>query len=335
VEDFARRLAREAGAATHVLDRDTAALSKALNQNRALVLNLPVVAWKKKLVEPFLAMLTAARAGAERLVILHEWADLDWKRRLTYGPILPLASAVMFSSPEVARQFAASPLSRVTTRRRGLVPIPMNVSRPALTNVSRHSDRIAAERARGRQIVAHFGSIYPKKQSTVVLDVARSMIDQGGDPFVLFIGSFVKGMDRVEEAFQERLTALGLEDRVLVTGYVADNEELFGLFDQADLFVYAFADGLTSRRGSVLAAAMSGKPVIVNAPAHGDAFDHHPTYRGLIERGDLILVPLQATTEVIAKTALEAATRGVSRTPPRENEAWADARRAVETCLAG
>ncbi len=335
VEAFARRLASTAGsrARSAVLDRDLGGLRGALENVDALVLNLPVVAWKSRLAEPVLAATLARARRRDVVVILHEWADLDWKRRASYAPLLPLATTVLFSSPEVSRQFAASPMSRVTTGRRGIVPIPPNLTRPAKTSPSRATTTLARERAAGRLILGHFGSIYPKKQSTLVLDVAAALRARGEDPFVAFIGSFVKGSDRVEEEFQARAAALDLTDRVLVTGYVADDAEVFGLFDQVDVFLYAFAEGLTSRRGSVLAACASGRPLVVNAPREADAFDHHPTYLRLLREGRLRLVPTEAAVEDLAAAVVAARDAGLPTGSIDEQSAWRDALAAVDTGL--
>ncbi|QCI63696.1 glycosyltransferase [Phreatobacter stygius] len=337
VEAFARRLAATAGdrATTHVLDRGIAGLRQALEAADALVLNLPVVAWKAKLAEPVLAATVARAMRRDVVVILHEWADLDWKRRASYAPLLPLATTVLFSSPEVSRQFAASPLSRLTTGRRAIVPIPPNLVRPAATAstpASSHPTALAlvGERARGRLILGHFGSIYPKKQSTLVLDVAARLKARGEEPFVGFIGSFVKGADRVEEDFFARVQALGLTDRVVVSGYVADDAELFALFDQVDVFLYVFAEGLTSRRASVLAAAASGRPVVVNAPRAAGAFDHHPTYLRLLDDGRLRLVPTDASIDVVAEAVVAARDARLSAGTVDEEAAWRDALDAVD-----
>ena len=332
VEAFARHLAATAGprAATHVLDRDAGGLRRALAGSDALVINLPVVAWKKKLAEPVIAAGLARSGGRGLVLVLHEWADLDWKRRASYAPLLPLATAVLFSSPEVARQFAASPLSRLTTGRRGIVPIPPNLIRPAATAPTPAAATLAAAREQGRLIIGHFGSIYPKKQSTIVLDVAARLRERGEDPFLAFIGSFVKGSDQVEADFRARAETLGLADRVLVTGYVATDAEVFGLFDQVDVFLYAFAEGLTSRRASVLAAAASGRPVVVNAPREPGAFEHHPTYRRLIDAGRLVLVPTGASVDALADAVL--ASHGAAPLPGAVDAAtaWREALAAVD-----
>ncbi|MGQ3356571.1 MAG: glycosyltransferase [Phreatobacter sp.] len=327
VEAFARRLAETAGdrAATRELGTG--------GGEGVLVINLPVVAWKRKLVDPVLAALGARARGRRVLVILHEWADLDWKRRASYAPLLPLASAVLFSAPEVAAQFAADPLSRLAPRRSGLVPIPPNVFRPDVLPTSPLTAPLDDARRRGQLVLGHFGSIYPRKQSTQILDLTAALVQRGEDPFAVFIGSFVKGQDRVEEEFMARARSLGVADRVLVTGYVADDAELFAIFDGVDVFAYLFPEGLTSRRGSVLACAMSGRPVVVNAPELPGAFDHHPTYRALLGEGRLRLVSHRATVDEVA-AAVEAAA-----SLPRHGSrldvaaAWRDALAAVDDVL--
>jgi glycosyltransferase involved in cell wall biosynthesis len=330
VEAFARHLAETARAPTRALDRNAAGLAAALAGIDALVINLPVVAWKTKLFEPALAAAVARRRGAGVVLVLHEWADLDWKRRASYAPLLPLATAMLFSSPEVAAQFAASPASRLATARRGLVPIPPNLSRPAETRDTPHAARIKIEKAAGRLVIGHFGSIYPKKQSTIVLEVAAELRRRGTDVFCAFVGSFVKGQDRVEDAFRARAAALGLEDRLLVTGYVAEDAEVFGILDACDVFLYAFAEGLTARRGSVLACAMTGRPVVVNAPVAASAFDHHPTFRRLLDEGRLRLAPTEADTEALASAVLDAREAALLPGGVDVEAAWRDALAAVE-----
>jgi len=331
VEAFARRLAATAGdrARTRPLG------SPAGGDAGVLVLNLPVVAWKKRLVEPVTAALKARAAARPVLIVLHEWDDLDWKRRASYAPLLPLANAILFSSPEVALQFAASPLSRLATSRRGLVPIPPNVVMPERLPETDLSRRIAAQRADGRLVLGHFGSIYPRKQSRQILDLTAALVERGANPFAVFIGSFVRGQDDVEAAFMAHARELGVADRILVTGYVASDADLFAAFAEVDVFAYLFAEGLTSRRGSVLACAMAGRPVVVNAPEHAAAFDHHPTYRRLMEEGRLRLVPTKAALDVVAETVEAAVVLPRQAGGLDVEAAWRDALEAVDTILAG
>ncbi len=148
----------------------------------------------------------------------------------------------------------------------GIVPIPPNVILPERLTETALSRLIASERHRGRLVLGHFGSIYPRKQSSQILDLTAALVQRGANPFAVFLGSFVKGQDDVEGDFRARAKALGVEDRIHVSGYIADDADLFAAFAEVDVFAYLFAEGLTSRRGSVLACAMAGRPVVVNAP---------------------------------------------------------------------
>ena len=63
----------------------------------------------------------------------------------------------------------------------------------------------------------------------------------------------------------------------------------FGIFSEVDIFCYLLSEGLTARRGSIVACAQSGHPVVVTGPAESDEFDHHPRFKALIARGAIVL----------------------------------------------
>lgn len=308
--------------------RDIRRLWSAPRGANALVISFPVVAWKRALLMPLLALAFARSRGASTVVILHEWADLNPLRRLFVSLYLLAAETVLFSSPTVQREFEAGPMRwlRVAT---GLTPIPPNIAPPPERLASPALERIQAERAKGSLILGHFGSIYPKKQSAAVLDIAAALRAKGKEVFVVFIGGFIRGQDDVEGQFWARAKRLGVDDLVLVTGYMRFDTEIFALFDEVDVFAYAFTEGLTSRRGSVLACLESGRPVVVNAPALANEFDHHQTYKRLIADGLLRFVSRDAEASEFANAIL-AIEPGEGRTPkPFFASAWRDAAEAV------
>ena len=268
-------------------------------------------------------------------MVLHEWGDLDWKRRVSYLPLLVLADVIMFSSPLIAMAFGKSAASVVATPARGVLPIPPNVSMPAVLRDGAFSERLFRARGENRVILGHFGSIYPRKRSTFVLDVAAAMKARGQKPFVVFAGSFIRGQDAVEQAFYAHVRRLGLEDDVLVTGFIADEAELFGLLTHVDVFVYSFAEGLSTRRASVFACLTANKPVVVNAPRDMSEFDQHPAYKALLGTGLLRLVPLEAGPVEMAD-AVEAARDAVPRPGSVSVEtAWASAAQSFVAILSG
>jgi glycosyltransferase involved in cell wall biosynthesis len=336
VEMFARVLCEAAiplGLATRTLSvrgdfNDAWRLWLGLAGARALVVNLPVVAWKRALLTPLLALAIARLRGARTILVLHEWADLQPARRAVYSLYLLLAQTVLFSSPFVRAGFDTDHLGR-RGRSTGLIPIPSNIAPTKARRVTLASARLAQERARGRVILGHFGSIYPKKQSEVVLDVAAALRTRGCDVFVVFIGGFIRGHGDIETRFFARAEALGLGDVVLVTGYIETKAEIFTLFDACDAFAYAFAEGLTSRRGSVLACLQTGKPVVADAPISADEFAHHRVYRDFIAAGALTFAAKNASPADYARAVEHALASPAHPTPEVFATAWRDAASAL------
>jgi glycosyltransferase involved in cell wall biosynthesis len=279
---------------------------RAVGSARNVVCNFPIVAWKRVMLRPLAALLIARLRGRRVILIQHEWAGLHWLRRITYLPALLLADTIVMFSPLVRRELAADPLVGWTARKCVLVPLPPNIEAPAGIADSRLRQRLAAAREEGRLIIGHFGSIYPGKQPTALLQIGAILAERGLKPLLVYIGSFIRGTDNVEQEFYARAAELGIIDDVIVSGYVASDHEVFGLFSQVDAFCYLLDEGLTARRSSILACAQSGRPVIVTGPAEPDEFDHHPRFKELIDRGAIVLVAHGSDDEVYADRILSA-----------------------------
>jgi glycosyltransferase involved in cell wall biosynthesis len=323
VEEFARQSAlRMKGPAIP--------LGAALPDGDDVVINLPIVAWKRRLLAPIVAAMRARVSGKSTTLVLHEWADLALARRIAYLPLLPLASRIFFSSPEVMAQFDATPVSRLVTRDRRVVAIPPNFTVPEWTRGSPLSESMATDRKRGKLMLAQFGSIYPKKDPFQFLEAVAELVRRGIDVRGMFIGSFVGS--EVETDFWREVERLELKSRIEVTGYIKSAEELYGVFAEVDAFLYPLSEGLTSRRASVQAAALSGKPVIVTAPARAESLGHHSLLRALIAGGGIQFVPRGAGANVLADAVL--ASRGLPLRPlaaAREIDAvWQDVIEALD-----
>jgi glycosyltransferase involved in cell wall biosynthesis len=308
---------------------------RALAGAEALVINAPVVAWKRVLVLPLLCSLLARLRGRKVVHILHEWSDLDPRRRVVLSLSLLFATHVLYSSPSVRDQHRRHLLLRMLPIKTGLVPIPPNIAPPRDGRVrSGHPAVVglAAARRAGRLIIGHFGSIYPRKRSDRILEIAAELKQRGHDVLLAYIGDFVRGSDDIEEVFTRRIAALGLTDNVLITGYIEAHADVYAALRETDVLVYAFADGLSSRRGSVLAALLSGRPVIVNRPQNKSEFDHHPAFRQALATKALRLV--DATEDVGAYAdAIEAAHGAGQAVAIDFDQCWRDAAAAFGRVL--
>jgi glycosyltransferase involved in cell wall biosynthesis len=307
---------------------------RATGSAQNIVCNFPIVAWKRVMVRPLLALAIARVRGRRVILLQHEWAGLHRLRRITYMPALLLAHTIVMFSPVVRRELAADPLVGWTARKCVLAPLPPNIAAPAGISNSKWQLRLAAARAAGRLVIGHFGSIYPGKQPTALLGIGAILKARGLEPLIVYIGSFIRGMDRVDEEFNARAAELELKDDVIVSGYVASDNEMFGLFGEVDAFCYPLQEGLTARRSSILACVQSGRPVIVTGPAEPDEFDHHPRFRNLIDRGTIVLVPRGASEDAYADTILSALERPSLMAGFDFDGWWQDVARAVQAQFA-
>ncbi len=279
---------------------------RAVGSARSVICNFPIVAWKRVIFRPLLSLALARLRGRRVILIQHEWAGLHWLRRATYLPALFVADTIIMFSPLVRRELAAHPIVGWTARKCVLAPLPPNIGAPAGIADSKWRQRLVAARTDGRLVIGHFGSIYPGKQPNALLNIGAILKARGKKPLIVYIGSFIRGVDSVEHDFYARAAELGLSDDVLVTGYVATDHELFGLFCQVDAFCYPLDEGLTARRSSILTCVQSGRPVIVTGPAGADEFDHHPRFKEVIERGTIMLVARGSDDEDYADKVVSA-----------------------------
>jgi glycosyltransferase involved in cell wall biosynthesis len=296
-------------------------IRRAVGSAHCVVCNFPIVAWKRVIVRPLLA-LAIARLRRRRVVLIqHEWASLHWLRRITYLPALLLADTIIMFSPLVRRELADDSLFGWTAQKCVLAPLPPNIAAPAGIADSKLRQRLAAARRDGRLVVGHFGSIYPGKQPNAMLDICAILKQRGLNPLAVYVGSFIRGVDKVEEEFHAHTKELGMVDDVIVSGYVASNHEVFGLFNEIDAFCYPLEEGLTARRSSILTCVQSGRPVIVTGPAQADEFDHHHRFKELIDRGAIILVERGSSSEVYADR-IASVHKGQPVQPPFDFDGW-------------
>jgi glycosyltransferase involved in cell wall biosynthesis len=307
---------------------------RAVGSTRNVVCNFPIVAWKRVMLRPLLALAMARLRRRRVILVQHEWAGLHWLRRITYLPALLLADTIVMFSPLVRRELAGDALVGWTARKCVLAPLPPNIEAPEGITDSSLRQRLAAAREQGRLVIGHFGSIYPSKQPNALLDICAILGERGQKPLVVYIGSFIRGVDKVEQDFYAHAAELGLTDDVIVSGYVASDYEVFSLFSAVDAFCYPLDEGLTARRSSILACAQSGKPVIVTGPAEPGEFDHHPRFKELIDRGSIVLVA-RGSNDAVYADAIALALKSPSVQAPFDFDGWwRDVARAVQAQFA-
>jgi len=105
---------------------------------------------------------------------------------------------------------------------------------------------------------------------------------------------------RMEALWRE----LGLADQLLWTGYVNDEEVSANLL-ASDICVLPYKDGVSLRRGSLMAALAHGLPIISTRPSI--------QVKELIEGENIVLVPPDDVGALVAKIQELAASEGLRR----------------------
>jgi glycosyltransferase involved in cell wall biosynthesis len=322
--------------ATLTLTRSEGSIAEiwhAVGSARTVVCNFPIVAWKRVILRPLVALAFARMRGRRVVLLQHEWASLHWLRRLTYLPALLLANSIVMFSPQVRRELARDPVVGWTATKCVLAPLPPNIEAPSQVAGSPLRQRLKAARENGRLVIGHFGSIYPGKQPNTLLHVTAILRERGRNPLTVYIGSFIKAFDNVEGDFRARVSELKLSEDVIISGYIDSSAEVFGLFGEVDAFCYPLEEGLTARRASILTAVQTGRPVIVTGPAEADEFDHHSRFKALIEHGAIVLVP-RGSHDAVYADAIVASLKQSRAYPPFDfADWWRDAAEAIKAQL--
>jgi glycosyltransferase involved in cell wall biosynthesis len=320
------------GSATLTLTRtegSAADIWRAAGRAQNVVCNFPIVAWKRVILRPLLALALARFRGRRVVLFQHEWAGLHWLRRITYLPALLLADIIVMFSPLVRRELAADRWFGWTARKVVLAPLPPNVKAPATIADSNLRQRLANARREGRPVIGHFGSIYPRKQPNALLDICAALRERRLNPLLVYVGSFIRATDNVEDDFYARAAGLGLTDDVIVSGYVESDAEVFGIFSEIDAFCYLLEEGITARRGSILVCAQSGRPIVATGPAEADEFDYHPRFKALIDHGAITLVARGASDQAYADSIVSALQKPRAQAAFDFDAWWQDLAQAV------
>ena len=272
------------------LARLDAALERFEPPRRLLVQYAPNAWGRKGLNFHFTRWLVRrGRLGDDVRVMFHEcWYPLELRdkpaRWLLSIVQRGMARALVRSSSRVYVSIPAweERLRRFSTRPIAWFPVPSNV--PAIEDgagVERLRRRIAP---RGERIVGSFGT-FGERIAPMLRAVLPAVLKERPNTVGLLIG-------RGGKRFADRLIAAGpeLSGRLTAPGGQPP-EEVSRLLQACDLLVQPYPDGVTSRRGSVMAGLAHGRAIVTTSGPLSE-----PIWA---ERGGAILVPAAAPSAMV------------------------------------
>ena len=184
-------------------------------------------------------------------------------------------AAVTYLARTAAGAIATGPEDALELRRRGLarvaqIPIGSNIAPAPPAGY----DRAAWRARRGVQpqefLLGYFGFLNASKGGDTLVQALASLVEGRAPIKLVLIGGPEGASDATNAAFGQKLEALiadqRLADRILRTGFVTPAEVSAALL-ACEAVVLPYRDGVSFRRGSLMAALAHGCPIISTWPA--------------------------------------------------------------------
>lgn len=150
------------------------------------------------------------------------------------------------------------------------VPIGSNIARQPPPDYERTAFRAQLGVQPGEVAIAYFGLLNASKGLNTLIETFERVLASAPGARLLVLGGAAGASDPTDRATAARITARldGLGARVLRTGHLS-RERLSAHLLAADVALLPYADGASPRRGSLLACAAHGLPIVSTLPTSG------------------------------------------------------------------
>ncbi|NLG48663.1 MAG: glycosyltransferase family 4 protein [Chloroflexi bacterium] len=135
-------------------------------------------------------------------------------------------------------------------------------------------------------VLCYFGFLNASKGGEDLIDAFDSLCRGGYNVHLLMIGGEVGASDPTNREYlahvRRTIVERGLTDRVTWTGFMA-SDEVSAAFASSDVCVLPYRDGVSLRRGSLMAALTHGMPIVSTEP--------RVSLPELVHGGNMLLTP--------------------------------------------
>jgi glycosyltransferase involved in cell wall biosynthesis len=149
------------------------------------------------------------------------------------------------------------------------IPIGSNIETKLPVNYDREAERARWGIEPDDLLLGYFGFLNESKGGEELIETLGLLVKEGIPAHLLKIGGRVGSSDPTNRAYadvvEELIADLNLEDRVHWTGYVAP-EEVSASLEAVDVCVLPYQDGVSFRRGSLLACLSHGRAIVTTYP---------------------------------------------------------------------
>jgi glycosyltransferase involved in cell wall biosynthesis len=282
-------------------------------QPDAVVLQYPTQGYGWSLVPHMIGIHYSLKRRVKFAIALHEFSQLSPKARGALWILAAFTRSAVFTSKYEA-ELAAAVLPRLRSRST-VIPIKYNIE-PSTTINS------LCARTRG---VCYFGQIRPNKGVEQFVEVCRELLRRDPTIPVCIAGQVPTGYEDYLAALREDIKDTSM---TVIENMPAD--EVARFLNDCKVAYLPFPDGVSERRGSLLAALSNGLAVV----AHEGRFSSPELKKAFVEAGP---DPSSAILEVLRCDAVEYAQMqadGLRYLKENVPASWGDVARRYEDFLA-
>ncbi|MBX2997430.1 MAG: glycosyltransferase family 4 protein [Caldilineaceae bacterium] len=171
------------------------------------------------------------------------------------------------------------------------IPIGSNIEGRTLSSDQRQKRRRQRGYTDDSLVIGYFGFLNRSKGGLTLVNTLDLLVRAGRNAYLLMIGERVGASDPTNYGYLQevegRIAALGLADRVQWTGHQSDAEIGVDL-NAADILFMPYVDGVSLRRGTLMAGLVNGCAIVTTAPR-----DPLPE---LVDGRELLTVPPEDAT---------------------------------------
>ena len=149
------------------------------------------------------------------------------------------------------------------------VPIGSNIIPQLPAGFDRDAWRVRWSIGPETTLLGYFGFLNVSKGVETLLQALSLLIEHGLNVHLLMVGGRLGSSDPTNVDYAQRVDSLiaelGLNDRIHWTGFISQTEVSASL-TSTDLCVLPYRDGISFRRGSLMACLAHGRPIISTRP---------------------------------------------------------------------
>lgn len=215
----------------------------------------PASGYGKRLLINIIPLLLKSAVSVPYVLTLHEFRSAHPLRKLSTLFLVSMASRVVVADGSERKALSLFYPGSVIQRTE-IILIGSNID--VCTRFEPEAEEL--DFARSEAVLCFFGLMTSKKDVETLFRAFAQLLESGYDLSLLMIGD-VAFHGRPYLRFSRLAKDLGIGDNVYWTGRCGSAEASWYL-QQSDICVLPYADGVTLRRGSLIAALRHGMPIV-------------------------------------------------------------------------